>query len=199
MALIVEDGTMPAGANSYVTLAQATTYHDDMGNAAWAAEASSAVKTSKLLKACQQMEARYRTRWKGAKKTATQRLSWPRKLVTDEDGNKLDESTVPSLVLDAQCEIALLLLAGSEFIRNEVGASESSVTSESVGPISISYGGGAGTTQSSYPLIDQMLETLAATAGTKYTINIGLTAGELEDMANDQFDPADWPEFFNSP
>jgi hypothetical protein len=36
MALIVEDGTGLANAESYVSVADATTYHANIGNTAWA-------------------------------------------------------------------------------------------------------------------------------------------------------------------
>ena len=37
MALIVEDGTGLANAESYVSVADATTYHTNYGNTAWTA------------------------------------------------------------------------------------------------------------------------------------------------------------------
>ena len=40
MALIIEDGTQPAGANAYVSTADADDYHLARSNAAWAAGAA---------------------------------------------------------------------------------------------------------------------------------------------------------------
>ena len=44
MTLIVEDGTGLANAESYVSVADATTYHANIGNTAWAAITSDATK-----------------------------------------------------------------------------------------------------------------------------------------------------------
>jgi hypothetical protein len=71
--LIVEDGSIVAGANSYCTLAYATTYHANMGNTAWAAIPTAAsspppgtvTQDSLLIKATQYMVGVYRLRWAG--------------------------------------------------------------------------------------------------------------------------------------
>lgn len=199
MALVKEGGTIVAGANTYVTLAEADAYHESLGNTTWV-DGDDDLKEVALLKATQQMEARYRTRWHGAKRadhaTITQRLSWPRKAVVDEDGIEIDDQTIPYQVLDAQCEIALIIFGGGSFVAGTLSATESSITSESVGPISTSYGSGKGGSQDTFPFIDQMLETLANTAGGKVSMTIGLTAYEIEELADTGFDPADYPEFF---
>lgn len=48
MSLVTEDGTAKADAESYCTVAFATTYHSDRGNAAWAALASDTVREQLL-------------------------------------------------------------------------------------------------------------------------------------------------------
>lgn len=71
--LIVEDGSIVAGANSYCTLAYATAYHANMGNTAWAAIPTAAsnpppgtvTQDSLLIKATQYMVGVYRLRWAG--------------------------------------------------------------------------------------------------------------------------------------
>ena len=85
MALIVEDGTGLADAESYCTLAFATGYHAARGNASWAAVATDAAKEALLRKATDFMVQAYRMRWDGYRLTATQALDWPRALVMRRD------------------------------------------------------------------------------------------------------------------
>lgn len=206
MALTVEDGTIVANADSYISLVDAATYHTAMGNTAWAALANDTLREQYLRRACQQMEARYKGGWAGSKRndstTVTyQPLSWPRKDVTDEDGIALDSQTIPKIVKDAQCEIALMLAGGSEFLRKEITANEVSISSESVGPISVSYTHGSGSQSfSSFPLIDMMLAPVCNTSQLRATVSFLLSDAEKDAFAaynnGGDFDPADYPDFF---
>jgi len=71
--VIVEDGSIVAGANSYCTTAYADAYHASMGNFAWAAIAAEAdnppagtmTKEALLIQATQYMVGVYRLRWTG--------------------------------------------------------------------------------------------------------------------------------------
>lgn len=83
MALIVEDGTVVAGAESYISVADANTYHTDRGNTAWTG--SDAVKEAALRKATEYMVQVYRLRWKGYRVSGTQALDWPRSMVERDD------------------------------------------------------------------------------------------------------------------
>lgn len=73
--LIVEDGSIVQGANSYVTAAYASAYHTNMGNFAWAAIPSQSntpapaagvmTQEALLIQATQYMCGVYRLRWQG--------------------------------------------------------------------------------------------------------------------------------------
>lgn len=76
MAFIVEDGTVVAGANSYVTIDFADSYHTDRGNTAWAG--TDAVKQSALIKATDYLQQLYNGRWVGYLVDDDQPLDWPR-------------------------------------------------------------------------------------------------------------------------
>lgn len=78
MTLIVEDGTGLANAESYISVADATTYHANRGNTAWASLASDTVREQLLRKATEYMMQAYRSSWKGYRATTTQALDWPR-------------------------------------------------------------------------------------------------------------------------
>lgn len=139
MALIVEDGTAKADAESYCTVAFATTYHSDRGNAAWAALASDAIREQLLRKATEYMVGAYRSRWAGERVTTTQALDWPRRYVPIRDapgGYGLSPSyyatdAVPTPVQRACAELALIANDGAlaptltrAAIRKKVGPLE---------------------------------------------------------------------------
>lgn len=76
MALIVEDGTAKTDAESYATVAEFKTYHNNRGNVI--TSLTDTVIEQLLRKATDYMVARYRTQWRGYRKTATQSLDFPR-------------------------------------------------------------------------------------------------------------------------
>ena len=84
MALVVEDGTALANAESFISVASATQYHSDRNNTAWAL-LTTPVMESSLRQAADYMEQVYRERWAGYRTTGTQALSWPRTLVPQKD------------------------------------------------------------------------------------------------------------------
>lgn len=109
MALSIEDGTIIAGAESYVSAAECTTYHAARGNAAWTG--TDAVKEAALLKAAQYLDGHYCNRFKGSKyQPLDQTMQWPRVGVFI-DGHLLDAYTIPQRLKDAQCELALIALS----------------------------------------------------------------------------------------
>jgi hypothetical protein len=126
MALIVEDGTGKADAESYISVADASTYHANRGNAAWAALASDTVREQNLRKASDYMVQVYRRRWNGTRIKSTQALDWPRAFVLREDFYSTgltipDVSTgefyypsdeVPTEVKNACAELALKAASG---------------------------------------------------------------------------------------
>lgn len=77
MAFTVEDGSIVSGANSYLSVADADTYHSDRGNADWAA-ATTGAKQSALIRATDYIEQKYSERFKGDYASDDQELSWPR-------------------------------------------------------------------------------------------------------------------------
>ena len=84
MAIVVEDGTAKADAETYISVADADTYHSNRANTAWAA-LSTPNKEAALRKAADYMLQVYRLRWKGSRVTGTQALDWPRNFVVRDD------------------------------------------------------------------------------------------------------------------
>jgi hypothetical protein len=120
MALIVEDGTGKSDAESFISVADATTYHAARGNAAWAALASDTLREQALRKATDYMEEVYRLRWAGSRTTSVQSLSWPRAFVPVPDSPNyfagypgfIPDNVVPLAVAQACAELALFSTTG---------------------------------------------------------------------------------------
>lgn len=108
MALTTTPGA--ADANSYASLAEANAYHTARGNAAWTG--ADAAKEAALIRATQWLDGRYGDQWPGIRwKLRAQALDWPRVEATDRDGTEIDYDSIPSEVVSATCEAALIELA----------------------------------------------------------------------------------------
>jgi len=134
MALEVEDGTGKATAESYISVADASTYHTNRGNAAWAALATDAVREQCLRKATDYMIQAYTARWQGYKvDPSVQALDWPRYDVV-VDGVALDNDAVPETIKRACAELALK--AATAELNPDL---TQGVVSEQVGSIAVTY------------------------------------------------------------
>ncbi|PUA95518.1 hypothetical protein C8C99_0318 [Acidovorax sp. 107] len=131
MALIVAP---TAGAESYVSVANADAWHAARGNAAWALLSTEA-KEQALRKATDYM-GRYSGRWKGERLNAGQVLDWPRAGVV-VDGYEINWETVPAAIANACALLALKASAGD--IEPDLGPKKQSVK---VGPIETTYAAG---------------------------------------------------------
>jgi hypothetical protein len=159
MALIVEDGTGKSDAESYISAADAGTYHTARGNAAWAAVASDTVREQLLRKATDYMVASYRERWDGYRKTTTQALDWPRYEVPIRDSATegvyaafYSDTEVPAAVARACAELALRAIDGDLAEDLDIP-----VVAESIGPISVSYAEGGRRQTKVFRAVDAML------------------------------------------
>lgn len=157
MALIVEDGSIVAGAEAFASVADADAYYTARGNTTWAALTTGAKEVALRL-GCDYIEAMYGTRWKGERVDADQALSWPRRYVV-VDGVQLDFEAIPAALLRANIELALKASAGD--LLADQGAQ---VVSETVGPISVTYAAGA-RQATRYALVETMLAALLLGAG----------------------------------
>jgi hypothetical protein len=111
MALTVEDGSGVDGANSYLAVADADTYHLDRGNTDWAA-ATTAAKQTALIRATDYIEQEYGERWKGCQVASDQALAWPRYDVPNgATGYYLPSDELPQALLNATAILALEALA----------------------------------------------------------------------------------------
>lgn len=143
MALIDEDGTGKADAESLCSVSAANAYHEGRtGTAlatAWAA-AGDPAKESALRQATDWLEGEYAALWPGRKKTSAQALSWPRYGAYDINNLPIDESSVPVPVVKACAALAARALStplSADLTRSTY------VKSQSVGSLSQTFADGA--------------------------------------------------------
>lgn len=138
------------GANSYSSRADATAYFADrIGSSAWT-DATDANKDASLVTGTRMLD---RQVWAGDKTDAAQPLEFPRTGLTDKDGNDVASDEIPSEILEALYELALILLADST--QAAATSTASSIKRLKAGSAEIEYfKGGKGTT---FPSVVQKL------------------------------------------
>lgn len=124
VSLVVEDGTSKTDSNTYISLADANTYAEArVAVSAWTS-ASDDQRNRALVQAARIID-RY-IYWIGWKTATTQAMEWPRAGIFYEGNGRyyasyditlaetvysIDDDTIPREVKDAQCELAIVLLA----------------------------------------------------------------------------------------
>lgn len=158
MALTVEDGTGLAGAESYVSVAEADTYHTDRGNSAWTDIAATATKEAYLRDAVAFLDGVYESRFRGRRKERLQALAWPRVGFIDSDGFRWDSDEVPVPIKRAQMELALRRIDGE--LGKDESRGESRFRDIKAGPVTIRYREHASSPSSRYPEVEVKLARL---------------------------------------
>jgi len=125
-----------ANAESYVTVAEADTYHSARGNTTWTG--TDAAKEAALRRATSYIDGTYRGRWKGTRADADQALAWPRTSVLDEDGFAVSTTIIPTAVKRATYEAALRELVDPGSLSPDL-ARGGDIKREKVGPIEVEY------------------------------------------------------------
>jgi hypothetical protein len=127
--IVVEDGTGKTNSNSYVSEADFSTYATDRG------VTIAGTAAVLLIQAMDYIESQM---YKGYKYTEAQALQWPRGNVTI-DGYYVAVTTIPQLLIDAQCEVAIGIDGGTNPLANATRSTKS----EKVGDIAVEYMDGA--------------------------------------------------------
>ena len=111
MTLIVEDGSGLSTAESYISAADASTRHTNLGNTNCALLTSDEMEQA-LRRATVYMEQAYRERWQGYVQHLDQALSWPRNSVVIDGWRWIATDIVPAEVANACADLALKAAAG---------------------------------------------------------------------------------------
>ena len=159
MALVVEDGTGLANANSYVSYVEFETYANARGEVIPGADGRMAYKI--LIRGTDFIDS-YRDRLSGKKRTKAQSLEYPREGAV-VNGFSIDNDEIPQSLKNAQMEAALETYGGTDLQASSTGQR---VTKRKVAVIELEYAlGGASsssqaTTINNYPKILQWLKPL---------------------------------------
>lgn len=131
MALTIEDGTIVANANSYITIAEYNTWADARFGASRSTAPDDTVAEQIILRAMDYFET---LSFIGRQAEDNQPLQWPRSWVSI-DGFAVEANEIPKEVKNSIYELAYAEEQG----EGQLNVIERKVTSETVGPISVSY------------------------------------------------------------
>lgn len=208
MVIIVEDGSIVAGANAYASLEDLDTFHDDRGNTIWT-DKDDMLKEAAMLRATAGMESKYRSRWIGVKTNNSvtvipQILAWPRRKLKsetpinpttlavqlkeaditrleDEDGILISVAKVPALVVEAYKEVCLVEIT-QPFVSIQLSRDDM-LKFQRVDIIEQEWQRGAPAVVQ-FPHIDSLLVGLASSAPVKLGASIGLTESEQDGLTD---------------
>lgn len=165
MSLIVENGSGLADAESYLSVADADSYHTLYGSTGW--NGTSDEKEVALRVATQYLNASYGQRWVGSRINSTMSLDWPRKSVIDRDGYAVSFTAVPTPVKHATAYMALRSIQGDTLIPDTAAASNVTSESVAVGPVSTSKTfAGVKSAAKVYSIVESLLGDLITSAGS---------------------------------
>lgn len=149
MALVIEDGSGVAGANSYISVVDAQAYATARGLAVVITEAS-------LIRACDYLES-LRAEYQGTKTDEDQALQWPR-YGAYLDGASIDSDEIPDVLPKAQAQLACDILAGTDIMPTSDGRE---VVEETVqGAVSVKYAPTGSAPVPQFPAARALLEPL---------------------------------------
>lgn len=143
MTIVVEDGTIVANADSYLSVADADTYFTGHGNPSEWSGLTTAEKEASLKYATKKLDQLFK--WYGNIEDTTQVLGWPRTAFYDSEGRTIGGTGImPQALLDATAEMAL------EYSQDDFVASSTNVARERIGSSEVQYAGNASTKSYTY-------------------------------------------------
>ena len=162
MALVVEDGSIVSGANSYVDLTDARAYAAARGVTLSSTDADVEVLAIGAMDYLEQLD------YAGSIVDADQPLLWPRTGVYIR-GYLFDYSSIPQRLVDAQCQLMMAQHNSVSLYANLSADGGGFVTREKVGPIETEYAtpadGGYLSAYATLPQVDALLKPLLAHSG----------------------------------
>jgi len=139
MALIIEDGSVVANANSYVTRAAYIAYAASIG----VTIVSDATADEQLVKAAMFID-RHEANFHGTRSTRDQDMAFPRFGLPLIDGWYWTTSEIPTQLIKAQCEYALDINAAIDLYNRPANPNMVASSERVEGAIDVSYAVGQG-------------------------------------------------------
>jgi hypothetical protein len=162
--LVVEDGSGLVNAESYLSVADATAYHVKFGNA-WS-DPDTAKLESSLRAATQYIDSAYRFR--GCRLNPLQALQFPRDARTMWSlYGAIGIETWPVPRLQQACAELAMRALNSKLYTDQA---DTAVTSETVGPISVTYASAQNGGQVRYAVVDDLLAPF--TGGGRLSVRV---------------------------
>jgi hypothetical protein len=109
--VIVENGSLVANANSFVTRDDVLAYCVNRGYSFSLTD--TALADAAVIKGADWLKNTMRLNYRGSLRTATQTMPWPREDASMYRGPSIANTVVPQCVKDAQCELAYRAFAGT--------------------------------------------------------------------------------------
>jgi len=137
--LVVEDGNGLANADAYASREAVLAYWTARADTVFSAAASDGVRDAAIRRASQFIDIQWGDRFKGARKTETQALEWPRIGVETREGWEV--AGLPPQIVTATAELAKLALSGplAGSGASATAPSKSSIASVQAGSVAVTY------------------------------------------------------------
>ena len=142
MAIVVEDGTIVAGANSFVSVADCDTYHAARNNADWIALGTADKEKHLLVAAAYVCNGQIYVYDGASIVDGAHSLVWPRSGAQyAQGGSDIAETAVPVELIDAQCVAAELSRAGRlpTQLFTAFSTSQGAVRKKRIGDLEVEY------------------------------------------------------------
>lgn len=157
------------GTDSYIDESDAANYASDRGWSTFIALTTAEI-TQLLLDAAIYLDRSYS--WKGSIATESQALSWPRTGVEDHEGRTIASDSVPTVIGNAQIEIAYLQHMQGAILTSQT---QGEIESVKAGPVSVKFmNGNTPNEGQKIPHITRLLAGLYVSAPGQKVANVSL-------------------------
>ncbi len=170
VTLVVEDGTGLSDANVYTSMADSDTYHESVGHTAWGTGLASpdTLREQAKVRGAAYIDRKYSTQWPGTRLNGRdQSMAWPRENAYDQDGEAIDDDSVPREVQIASMEAEWREFQEPGSLSPDVTLSQQ-VLSEKVGSLAVTYSDTTGL-NAQIPIVSEIDDILANILGLQNT------------------------------
>lgn len=140
MAIVVEDGTGKVDGETYISVADADTYHAARNTAvAWAAVPDVATKEAHLRDATIYLDSHYEARFGGRRANELQALACPRAKWLTRSDRFVDSATIPPQIQNATAELAHQRISGPLMAVASTATGTAQVDEVVAGPVKVKF------------------------------------------------------------